>query len=95
MKNITPIIITPDGRIHPILPDHNGQVFQLKQLQAIVGGYIEVVTAHDGRRMVINEEGKLKGLPINLTATKLYRYGDYDSICGDVLVCHGEYLGED
>lgn len=95
MNRFVPVIITPDGRIHPVIPDHNAQTFQLKQLQAIVGGYIEVVTARDGRRMVINEQGKLKGLPINPTATKLYRYGDYDPVCGDVLITPGEFLGED
>ena len=40
-------------------------------MQTIVGGYIEM----RGRkqRMVINERGKLKNLPLNYLATRLYK----------------------
>lgn len=37
----------------------------LKTLQHIVGGYIEVVTLGEHLAMIINEEGKLIGLPLN------------------------------
>ena len=37
--------------------------------------------------MVIDEEGKLKGFPVNPVATALYRFGDQDPIVGDALVC--------
>lgn len=92
MNRLIPTLITPDGREHPVMPDHNGQVFQLKQLQAIVGGYIQYGATHDGRTLVMNEDGKRLGLPPNPTATKLYVYGDYAPIVGDVLVTPLEYL---
>jgi hypothetical protein len=66
----------------------NGKDFSLKELKEIVGGYIEIIDLDDAY-MVINEEGKLLGLPFNLNATRIYQYftknGDY--IVGDVLVC--------
>jgi hypothetical protein len=37
--------------------------------------------------MVVDEEGKLKHMPLNVTATRLYIYGDADPIVGDNLVC--------
>ena len=64
----------------------NGKDFQLSELQKVVGGFIEIVRTKDGRLMVINEEGKLEGLPINELATELYQYNDI--IVGDVLVCN-------
>ena len=60
---------------------------KLTELQAAVGGYIQMVATKDGRQLVCNEEGKITGLPINVEATKLYQYGQYDPICGDVVVC--------
>ena len=37
----------------------------LKALQSAVGGYIETVTFAEDCTLVVNEEGKLKGLPMN------------------------------
>jgi hypothetical protein len=37
--------------------------------------------------MVLNEEGKLKGLPRNEVATQIYKLGFHDPIVGDVLIC--------
>lgn len=66
----------------------NGKDFSLKELKDIVGGHIEVVNLGDDY-MVVNEEGKLLDLPLNLSATRIYqhftRIGDY--IVGDVLIC--------
>lgn len=58
--------------------------FKLEALQSFVGGYIEIIPTKDGRLMVINEEGRLKNLSYNMTATDLV---EYDLIVGDVLVC--------
>ena len=60
--------------------------FSLEEMQAIVGGYVEVVNLKDGRIIVLNEDGKLKHLPLNVQATQLYNMPD-DFIVGDVLVC--------
>ena len=59
-------------------------IFRTNKLQEIVGGYIEIVFTKDDQLMVVNDEGKLNGLPINEEATKLV---GYDLIVGDVLVC--------
>ena len=38
---------------------------ELEPLQALVGGYIEIVPISDKIVMIVNEEGKLMGLPYN------------------------------
>lgn len=45
--------------------------YTLDELQKIVGGYIEIIGTPQGKILVINEEGKLKGLPINIAATDI------------------------
>lgn len=37
----------------------------LEDLQCIVGGYIETVTFAEDCTLIVNEEGKLQGLPVN------------------------------
>ena len=50
----------------------------LKALQAEVGGYIETIPL-DGMAFIVNEEGKLRGLPEN------FRFGN-DVLVGTVLL---------
>jgi len=71
------MILRADGTHEEIQPA-NGTNFQLSELQRIVGAgappgchWIEIVQTKDGRIMVINEEGKLYGLPRNEAATAL------------------------
>ena len=45
----------------------------LKQAQEFVGGYVEGITFPNGDYLIINEEGKLEGLPLNPEATALWR----------------------
>ena len=45
----------------------------LKAAQEFVGGYVEGITFPNGDYLIINEEGKLMGLPINEQATKLWK----------------------
>ena len=45
----------------------------LEEMQAIVGGLIDVVPLPDGRNMVVNDEGKLMDLPVNSLATKIWQ----------------------
>lgn len=63
----------------------NGKDFKLKELQEIVHGYIELVILSPTEYMVVNEEGHLISLPLNLSATILYKK---DLIVGDVLICN-------
>lgn len=61
-------------------------------LHNVVGGYIEYVPIKDNICMIINEEGKLKGLDINDIATSLISFNDF--IVGNVLIV-GVKDGED
>lgn len=62
----------------------------LEEMQGAVGGYIEVVRLKHWRRLVIDEEGKLKSRPPNPRATMLALADDAllpgDYIVGDALL---------
>ena len=66
----------------------------LKELQGAVGGWIELIRCGSLGSGFINEEGKLKGLPINLLATLIWHKtsptmkGDF--LVGDVVFCGNE-----
>ena len=45
----------------------------LKAAQDFVGGYVEGITFPNGDYLIINEEGKLMGLPLNPEATTLWK----------------------
>jgi hypothetical protein len=45
----------------------------LKEAQEFVGGYVEGISFPNGDYLIINEEGKLMGLPLNPEATALWR----------------------
>lgn len=59
----------------------------VKKLQTVIGGWIQICHTIDGRVMVVNEDGKLRNLPYNSEATKLYIYGEVEQIVGDVVIC--------
>ena len=82
-------IIKTNGQIIETQPK-NGTDFQLDELQAIAGGYIEVVNLRDGRLIVCDEEGKLKGKERNHKATDILLsvFNTNDFMVGDVLVCN-------
>lgn len=75
-----------------------GKSFSLKELQTIVGGYIEVIRLPNESWMVLNEEGKILNLPKNGRATVMGAaagIGSNDFICGDVLIATSEEIGEE
>ena len=45
----------------------------LKEAQDFVGGYVECIGWPNGDLLIVNEEGKLKGLPLNPEATLLWK----------------------
>ena len=45
----------------------------LKEAQDFVGGMVEGITFPNGDYLIVNEEGKLMGLPLNPEATALWR----------------------
>jgi len=79
-------VIKPDGTLVDYPP--KGKQYTLEELQSAVGGYIQIVhPVGDSRYLIVlNEEGKLKDLPLNKTATRLYRQPP-DYIVGPALVC--------
>ena len=87
-------IISMDGEFTDSLPA-NGKDYDLKELQEIVGGCIEIIELCDDMIMVINDDGKFTCEP-NPCATALAKicgsiFPD-DYIAGDVLVCHSELV---
>jgi hypothetical protein len=72
----------------------------LDDLQKAVGGYIETVPyfeTFEGNRCVAfrNEEGKLQGLPVNETMTRLWYeavpgMAGQDVLVGDIIVLQGD-----
>jgi len=61
-------LIGVDGSIKPIAPK-DGRHFQLEEMQAYVGGPIEILDMPNGRLLIFHEEGKLIPLAPNSTAT--------------------------
>jgi hypothetical protein len=58
-------------------------------LQASVDGYFECVTLrHLGIDMWVNEDGKIKQLPLNYIASAMFQgsFGNTDAIVGDVIL---------
>ena len=45
----------------------------LESAQKFVGGYVEGIPFPNGDYLIVNEEGKLRGLELNEPATKLWR----------------------
>lgn len=89
-------IYKQSGRVARVSPS-NGTDFTLRELQGIVGGYIELVHLGNGNVMVINEEAKGKiGTTINMSATRIAREHQaiwvHDCIVGDALVCPTEMV---
>lgn len=73
----------------------NGKDFTLEELQGYVGGFIQIIHSDvDDSIMVVNEDGKLCGLPENVNATIAAILKDMigwsDRIVGDVIVCRSE-----
>ena len=64
----SPVLMPVQGRAKEVMPA-NGTDFKLREVQKMVGGYVEVVYLRDGRIMLVDEEGLLKQLPINRAAS--------------------------
>lgn len=61
----------------------------LEEAQAMVGGYVQLVELADGSQLIVNEEGKLRGLPVNVEASKLWPVPG-DLIVGDAVHLQGD-----
>lgn len=89
IKTVTATLLRADGTFSVVMPD-NGKNFSLEEMQRLVGGYIELVSAKkEDMILVINEEGKLQDEWIaNERATKLSRLDGVDLIAGDAIYMH-------
>lgn len=81
------LVITTDNKVR--IEDYGNPLF--KTVGQTVGGYIEIVHPRYLPRpymLVINEEGKLIGLPVNKTGSILYGCGiDHgEPIVGDLVI---------
>ena len=67
------VLVKPNGEItaEPVDKDNF-----LAWLQTLVGGYVEIIRScdmlTDKQRMIVNEDGKLKGLPYNPVASTIF-----------------------
>jgi len=92
---MTPTIIKTDKITVETAPA-NGSDFLLAELNAIVGGPIEMIWLSDGTVMVLHGEGKFKDLDLNqratITAGFLRGLQPGDWIAGDVLHCDADMI---
>jgi hypothetical protein len=76
----------------------NGRYFKLEEMQAYVGGLIEIIPLDgdvlEDKLLVVNEEGKLENLPLNILATIEWvkYYGQTDYVSGDCIICHPSFI---
>ena len=86
-KTAFSILLLADGAAKEVSPA--GRYWTLEEMQQLVGGLIEIVPLADGRILVINEEGKLHDLPVNVAATNhfLVQRAAFSTIVGDALLC--------
>ena len=92
---MTAILLRTSGQEVPATPAH-GTRFTLDELQALVGGAIEFLDLPDGKVMVLNEDGKMIGLPPNPAATlRMVGAGtmSHDYAVGNVLIVDAAQLG--
>jgi len=83
-----PLCIKADGTEREV----EGKL-SLQAMQTIVGGYIQQVATRDGRYLIVDEDGKYKGKPVNEKATQLF-WPLHDTIVGDVLVLTEEEMAQ-
>lgn len=88
-------LILPDGEVDSVsLPED--EEARLRQLQELVGGYIEAVSLPGERYMVINENGKDGPHMINHTATAIAHEAEAimasDYIAGVAVILPAEVL---
>ena len=66
------VLIRPEGQIQIIEHDDS-----LDFYRSYINGFIEIVRVHDDVVMIIDDEGKIKDLPVNILASWLYNCEDY------------------
>jgi hypothetical protein len=88
-----PTLYKPDGTVETIQP---GTKLSLERMQKLVGGYVQSIKLNADLRMVVDEDGRLKGLPPNEGATAALRSflgPDTVVIVGNALVGNKKEFG--
>lgn len=85
-------IIKADGTFSPFACAGENGTATLEDLQAAVGGYIEVLRLLDGRWLILNEDAKLMGHAVNDVATQMARprVRENDFIVGTVVLLESD-----
>ena len=89
-------IMAEDGSYQTVIYNDKEHQPTLKQMQDFVGGYIQIIENEAGDQFVIDEEGRLKGKPINPDASEMWLGpdwspdGHFHNLVGDVMVLQGE-----
>lgn len=88
------VIITTDDILEIVDMPEEDKVLEL--LQTTVGGLIEAVTLEPGIVMWVNEEGLIRGLPVNRLASLMHSNGReaITVITGDVIITGMDQKGE-
>lgn len=91
MKKFQPLLYNTDYKTAKAPLPKNGKDYTLEELYAILGcDTVQLVPAKHSV-YICDEDGKLKGLPINIFATQRARLlgiiDKYDHFVGKVLVC--------
>ena len=80
MDNTIIVLVLQSGSTKPVVKEINNN---LKDLQEIVGGYIEVISFNANLVIIVNEEGKL----LNLSPTMRFRN---DVLVGNIIFARTE-----
>jgi len=84
-------LITTDGNSKEIT--FKGKMVTLEEMQKCVEGYIEMLWLKDGKILIVNEEGKIDGLPVNDQASIIVNdQGIYDIIVGNALLIDSKFV---
>lgn len=89
-KGFRVVTLLLDGTVNWVDLGFSAEIYPF--LSQTVGGYIEAVPLETNCTMYINEEGKLRGLPINYVANLLAHklnsgLREYDYIVGNAVIC--------
>jgi hypothetical protein len=86
------LVIQVDGTTTAIKGEGEGGALTLEQLKAAIGGWLEMLRCDPDAcqgfdHVYFDEEGKLKGLPINRVASEMLGRLDFDPLVGPVVFC--------
>ena len=79
-------LIKVDGSTEEIRGKNPDGSLTLRQMQEIVGGYIQIIPTTNGEMLVCDEEGKLKDKKLNMKASGKVELFPTDYIAGDAIL---------